>query len=125
MANSAVQKDKKQQERRKVADLKIVGGTDGIPPNSNWLVNLPLGAVFVTKPRVGSASYAQGNFMVLTLEIFRKTEKTVRLWDNLNDKFFGDVDPNRFVNVFELVEVLEQEQEGQDGNSDRIEGDGE
>src|SRR3990167_10482661 len=84
-----------------MTDLKLIRtGGDTTPPTSNWLMDMKVGTVFSVRSKMD-----RSNFMVLTLEVLRKTTKTVRLWDAVQDKLFNDVDPTRFINFFDCIEA--------------------
>lgn len=92
----------RERTKSKVSDLKLIrGGLDSGVTSGNWLMDLPVGSIFTVVDKNN-----RSNFITLQLEIHNKTEKTVLLYENLTDKMFGRVEPNRFVNSFQLVEVL-------------------
>lgn len=79
-----------------MVDLKLVTG--GGTGSGNWLVDLPLGTVFEVCSKTDRM-----NFMTMKLQKIMDG-KSIRLWDMSNDRPFGDVVPNRFVNMFELFD---------------------
>jgi hypothetical protein len=97
-------RQKQEEKERRLAKFELIQGglgSGGGTPPENWLVDFPVGSQFVCQSKM-----QRDNFMVLTLEIWRKTERTVRLWDIVADKLFADVNPLRFINSFELLETL-------------------
>jgi len=113
---------KQEEKERIVPKLQLIQGglgTGGTQPPGNWLMDFPVGVQFACQSKL-----QRDNFMVLTLEVWRKTYKYMRLWDIVGDKLFGDVNPYRFTNTFELLETIydprtdapkEQENETTDG----------
>lgn len=99
---------KQEQKEDNVVDFPkpklIHSGTDSIVPPDNWLLNLPVGCDFVVKSKVDRT-----NFMLLNLCLMAKAPKRVVLWENMNNKLFGEVDPERFIKFFEFVEVIKDE----------------
>ena len=81
----------------------VHNATDGTPPSGNWLIDLEVGTKFSVRSKTD-----RSNFMLATFEKVSQTAKSVRLFDAINDKYFGDVEPNRFINFFELVELVQE-----------------
>ena len=83
--------------------FQVVAG--GLPPSTgNWLMDLSIGTRFTVRSRTN-----QKNFMCLDLEIISKTPRTVMLDECSTGQPFGGngrVDPLRFVQEFDKVEVL-------------------
>lgn len=94
----------KEEKERRVPKFEVIQGglgSGGNEPPVNWLIDFPVSTQFMCESK-----NQRDNFMVLTLEVWRKTERTVRLWDVVGDKLFSDVNPHRFVNSFALLETL-------------------
>lgn len=97
----AIKEEEKEQRLAKFQLIQGGLGSGGNEPPTNWLNDFPVGSQFVCQSK-----NQRDNFMVLTLEIWRKTERTVRLWDIVGDKLFCDANPDRFIISFELLETL-------------------
>lgn len=104
LPNKVVKLPKQEEKERRVPKLELIQGglgSGGNLPPGNWLMDFPVGVQFACQSKL-----QRDNFMVLTLEVWRKTDRYLRLWDIVGDKLFGDVNPYRFTNTFELLEMI-------------------
>jgi hypothetical protein len=80
----------------------ITGGKQ--PPSDYWLLNLPVGSVFLTKGKAQAAGFALGEFHVVY-----KSDKAVHLMSNVEGpETHLWVDPMSFSNQFRLFEILHE-----------------
>lgn len=87
----------------------IRGSLDGsIPPTDNWLLALPVGSIFIAKDKMDRTNFALTRF-----EVVKTEPKNVFLFafsrDLSEQQPFGEVDPTRFINRFDLVECVTDE----------------
>lgn len=97
--------NQEEKEESNVTDLKLIrSGLDSVPPEGNWLLSIPLHSDFIVRTKAD-----RNNFMLLNLCLMAKSPRRVVLWENLNNKLFGEVDPERFIKYFEFVEIVKDE----------------
>jgi hypothetical protein len=85
--------------------LRVISGGGGGP----WLWSLPIGTVFLSRGRKSTDVP-----FVQQYQIANKSVKAVLLYSNLMEEIIIWVDPVIFSNQMELVEILGEEQDGED-----------
>jgi hypothetical protein len=91
----------KEEKERKRVDLQLIkGGKE--PPSGNWLQDLEVGTVFLVTDKV-DRTFSLGEYHLMF-----KTDTACKLLCNLNaaQTYWAWVEPRRFCNRFDLVEVL-------------------
>lgn len=80
---------------------------EGIPDEDNWLKRLGVGTIFTCQRKNHGSDFAQGLFEITKITPERKSYGVI----NLLTQEPALVNPIRFCNVFELVEVLRSRSE--------------
>lgn len=81
--------------------------TDSAIPETNWLNNLPVGAVFTCI----TANPADRNPMAMEWHVIHKCEKSIQLLSNLNEpEVYTWVEPFRFCSAYRLLDVLNNDE---------------
>lgn len=108
MGEIAVKDLRNEEEEGNVVPLRVVTGGKGT--DENWLSKLPVGTVFVTRPKKMQVPFLQ------ILEVVYHGEKYSILLDNLNDGKYAPVDTRMFSLTYDLFEIkYEPKEEEQDG----------
>lgn len=93
------------QPKDNVVKLELITGGKG-PPSDYWLLELGIGTIFLSRNKTDQRSFVFGEFAV-----YNKTEKAMLLLVNEGEVRPRPVwvDPRRFSNQMELVEVVRTE----------------
>lgn len=105
-----LEEDNTEGEKSNVVDLSLVRtGTGGGMGSDNWLLKMAPGTEFVVRDKDAS------NFMLARFTVVETSPKSVLLFifnKDLSDVTpFGEVEPTRFINRFNLVEENAPKQE--------------
>ena len=99
-----------EEEKDRVVKLKVIEGgrtaREGGPTETNWLLELPEGAIFLVKEK------ASTNPVLQELELLQKHANACKLYSDLNQEIYFWVDPYDFCRKHSKVKVLN------DGSSD-------
>ncbi|SRR6266576_4299685 len=93
-----------EEEKDRVVKLKVIEGgrsaREGGPTETNWLLGLPEGAIFLVKEKQSTTGILQ------ELELLQKYDNCCKLYSDLNQEIYLWVDPFDFCRKHSLVKVI-------------------